>query len=77
VGLSIRKLLVHGDMIVMDILRNLLLIMSNRGHVVHYNTVICLADGKYLAIRSLGRIFTVNGFSHLQRILLNCSARAF
>jgi hypothetical protein len=59
----------YGDVAVIDISRNLLLIMSNHQHVTQNNSVTYVSYGKYLAGCRKGRIFIPNGFSDLQRIL--------
>jgi hypothetical protein len=67
-GLSTRKCMTYGDVVVMDISRNLLLIMSNTKHVTQNNEVRCLSYGKYSARCRLGSIFILNGFSDLREI---------
>lgn len=41
--------LAYGDVLVIDIVRNLLLSMSNHTHIAHYNGVMYLLYGKYSA----------------------------
>lgn len=53
-------------MIVMDISRNLLLIMSNPQYVVINNDVTYLLNGKYEEIRKWEIIIISNRFSSLQ-----------
>jgi hypothetical protein len=67
-GLSTRKCMTYGDVVVMDISRNLLLIMSNAEHVTQNNEVRCLSYGKYSARCRRGSIFILNGFSDLREI---------
>jgi hypothetical protein len=55
--------------VVIDISRNLLLIMSNLRHLAHYNEVNYLCISKYPAFCAAGRIYILNGFSELQRII--------
>jgi hypothetical protein len=59
----------YGDVIVIDISRNLLLIMSNRQHVAQNNDVICLSCSKYSKLGAPGRIFILIRFNNLQGIL--------
>jgi hypothetical protein len=59
----------YGDVGVIDISRNLLLIMSNRQHVTQNNDVTYLSYSKYWQLRTQGTIYILNGFSDLQGIL--------
>jgi hypothetical protein len=59
----------YGDAIVIDITRNLLLIMSNLQHVAQNNEVIYLLYSKYPAVCVVGIIFIPNRFSDLGGIL--------
>src|SRR5208282_1879356 len=61
--------MVYGDVVVIDISRNLLLIMSNTQHVAQNNQVMYLSYGKYPAEGTSGIILILNGFNSLQRIL--------
>jgi hypothetical protein len=61
--------LTYGDVIVIDISRNLLLIMSNRQHVTQNNHVTCLLYSKYRMTSTLGIIFIPSRFNHLRGIL--------
>jgi hypothetical protein len=59
----------YGDVVVIDISRNLLLIMSNRQHIIQNNGVTCLSLSKYREHSMQGRIFIVFRFNHLRGIL--------
>lgn len=59
----------YGDVVVIDISRNLLLIMSNTQHVAQNNQVMYLPYGKYSAERTPEFDLILNGFNSLQRTL--------
>ena len=54
---------------VIDISRNLLLIMSNWQHVTQNNEVNCLLNDKYLSGCSQGRIYILSRINGLRNIL--------
>jgi hypothetical protein len=59
----------YGDVVVIDISRNLLLIMSNTQYVAQNNQVMYLLYGKYSGRCASGIALIHNGFSSLHRIL--------
>jgi|SRR5271169_1354425 len=59
----------YGDVVVIDISRNLLLIMSNTQHVTQNNQVTYLPYSKYSATGTPGVILIPNGFNSLHRVL--------
>jgi hypothetical protein len=59
----------YGDVAVIDISRNLLLIMSNRQQVIQNNKVTCLSYGKYSEDCGPGSIYIINRFNDLWEIL--------
>ncbi len=67
-GLSTRKCLAYGDLVVIDISRNLLLIISNVRYVVINIEFRCLQEDKYPARSRRGRIYILNGFNKLRVI---------
>lgn len=56
----------YGDGIVIVVLRNLLLIMSNIDHLTENSCFTYLYNGKYRIWRSSEGIFIINGISSLQ-----------
>lgn len=58
----------YGDRIVIDILRNLLLIIGNINHVAENRRLIHVSNGKYSAAGTPEGFFILNEFSNLQAI---------
>jgi len=59
----------YGDVVVIDISRNLLLIMSNPQHVTQNNHVTYVLYSKYRGPSTMGRIFILIRFNNLRGIL--------
>jgi len=63
--MSTRKCVFYSDLLVMDISRNLLLIMSNMIYVARNNNLMCLLNFKYPVLLRRRRIYILNRFNDL------------